>query len=494
MSETILVNVGIGEVRIATTDEHGLSHLMIDRQGATAAETGVGAIYLGRVASVIPGMEAAFVDIGTERSGFLSAWDARPHDWVDETGQRRAPPIADLVHEGQAVVVQATKEPLADKGARLSTRVSLPGRYLVFVPNAEGVFISRRIEDESERARLTDAVTKIAEKSDLGASFIVRTAAQGATADELAADIAGLADLWTEVADESKHAKAPAALYADLGPVERFLRDHINPETTTVLIDDDAVCTAARKFVTIHMPDFEGTVERYKDQGEIFDAHGVAERIDALLDPKVALPSGGHVVIEGTEALTSVDVNSGRFTQAGTHSETALATNLEAATVIARQLRIRDIGGLVVIDFIHMDDTAHQKQVIATLQEGLVRDKAPVRLGTISEFGLLEMTRKRTRDSVHKRFTELCAVCDGTTRVLTVETVALSVLWRAEREGRAVRSDVGKRLELHAAVEVIDFLEEAEPLLLALEQRTGCSVELVAAEEFARRDFEVLRI
>ena len=196
--------------------------------------------------------------------------------------------------------------------------------------------------------------------------------------------------------------------------MERFLRDHINAETATVLIDDDAVCTAARKFAADHLPDFKGAVERYQDQDEIFDAHGVAERIDALLDPKVALPSGGHVVIEGTEALTSVDVNSGRFTQAGTHSETALATNLEAAAVIARQLRIRDIGGLIVIDFIHMDDPAHQEQVIAKLQEGLVKDKAPVRLGAISEFGLLEMTRKRTRDSVHKRFTEMCAVCDGT--------------------------------------------------------------------------------
>ena len=210
MSETILVNVGIGEVRIATIDEQGLSHLAIDRH-RSGAETGVGAMYLGRVTSVVPGMEAAFVDIGTERSGFLSAWDARPHDWVDETGERRAPPIAELVHEGQAVVVQATKEPLADKGARLSTRVSLPGRYLVFVPNAEGVFISRRIEDEDERARLTDAVTKIAEKSGLAASFIVRTAAQGAAADDLAGDIAGLAALWAEVADEAKHAEAPVA-------------------------------------------------------------------------------------------------------------------------------------------------------------------------------------------------------------------------------------------------------------------------------------------
>jgi len=350
------------------------------------------------------------------------------------------------------------------------------------------------IEDEAERSRLTEAVTKIAQKNSLAASFIVRTAAEGASADDLAADVAGLADLWAEVAEEAKHAEAPVALYADLGPVERFLRDHISSATAQVMIDDDTVCSAAQNFVASNLPDFSGSVERYNDQDEIFDAHGIAERIDALLDPKVALPSGGHIVIEGTEALTSVDVNSGRFTQAGTHGETALATNMEAATEIARQLRIRDIGGLIVIDFIHMDEPAQQEQVIAALQAGLVGDKAPVRLGTISEFGLLEMTRKRTRDSVHKRFTEICSICDGTARVPTVETVALSVLWRAEREGRAVRGDVGKRLELHAAEEVIDYLEEAEPLLQALEQRTGCSVELVAADEFARRDFEVLRV
>ncbi|NQV79491.1 MAG: Rne/Rng family ribonuclease [Alphaproteobacteria bacterium] len=493
MAETILVNVGIGEVRIAIADEQGLSHLVIDRHHG-AGETGVGAIYLGRVTSVVPGMEAAFVELGTERSGFLSAWDARPHDWVDETGERRAPPIAELVHEGQAIVVQATKEPLADKGARLSTRVSLPGRYLVLVPNADGVFISRRIEDEAERARLTEMVTKIAEDLKLNASFIVRTAASGADAEDLAADIAGLWELWIDVADEAKRAEAPVALYADLGPVERFLRDHVNAATRAVLIDDETACQAARAFVTDHLPDFAGAVERYTDQEDIFEAHRIAEQMDALLEPKVGLPSGGHVVIEGTEALTSVDVNSGRFTQAGNHRDTALATNLEAAAEIARQLRVRDIGGLIVIDFIHMDDPDDQAQVIAKLQENLVGDKAPVRLGTISEFGLLEMTRKRTRDSVHKRFTETCQVCDGQARVPTVETVALALLWRAEREGRVVRSDVGKRLELHAAEAVIDYLEEAEPLLLALEQRTGCSVELVAAEDFARRDFEVVRV
>lgn len=493
MAETILVNVGIGEVRIATADDRGLSHLVVDRrQGGD--DTGVGAIYLGRVTSVVPGMEAAFVDIGTERAGFLSAWDARPHDWREEDGQRRAPPIAELLHEGQAILVQATKEPLADKGARLSTRVSLPGRYLVLVPGAEGVFISRRIEDEAERARLSDAVAGIAAARNLKASFIVRTAARGADAEDLGADIAGLWDLWTEVAEEAKHADAPATLYTDLGPVERFLRDHVNAATRAVLIDDEAACQAARAFVTDHLPDFAGAVERYKDAADIFEAHGIAEQLDALLEPKVALPSGGHVVIEGTEALTSVDVNSGRFTQAGTHRETALATNLEAAAAIARQLRVRDIGGLIVIDFIHMDEADDQAKVIAALEENLVGDKAPVRLGAISEFGLLEMTRKRTRDSVHKRFTETCLVCDGLARVPTVETVAHALLWRAEREGRAVRGDVGKRLELHAAEEVIDYLEEAEPLLLALEQRTGCTVELVGADDLARGDYEVVRV
>ncbi len=492
MAETILVNVGIGEVRIAVADDAGLSHLVIDRRQASD-ETGVGAIYLARVTSVVPAMEAAFVDIGTERSGFLSAWDARPHDWQDETGQRKAPPIGELVHEGQAVMVQATKEPLGDKGARLSTRVSLPGRYLVLVPNADGVFISRRIEDEDERARLTEAVSSIADKRGTDASFIVRTAARGAAADDLEADIAGLEELWTEIAEDAADAEPPVCLYSDLGPVERFLRDHVNAATHQVLIDDAETCRAAQAFVADHLPDFAGAVARYDGDEDIFEAHGVAEALDLLLDPRVDLPSGGYVVIEGTEALTAVDVNSGRYTQAGSHAETALETNLEAAREIARQLRIRDIGGLIVIDFIHMDEADHEAQVSAALEEALARDKAPTRIGGISEFGLLEMTRKRTRDAVHKRFTETCLVCDGVGRAPTIESVAHAILWCAEREGRAPRDDVGKRLELHAAEEVIDFLEDAEPLLVALEKRTGCTVELVAADDYARRDYEVVR-
>ena len=493
MAETILVNVGIGEVRIAVADDNGLSHLVIDRP-RDAGETGVGAIYLGRVTSVVPAMEAAFVDIGTERSGFLSAWDARPHDWSDDSGQRRAPPIGELVHEGQAILVQATKEPLGDKGARLSTRVSLPGRYLVFVPGGEGVFISRRIEDEDERARLTAAVSKIAETRGIAASFIVRTAARGAAAEDLDADIEGLAEMWDEIAEEAAAAEPPLCLYSDLGPIERFLRDHVNAATRKVLIDDKAASAAARAFVADHLPDFGGTVESYDGADDIFEAHGIAEQLDMLLDPRVDLPSGGHIVIEGTEALTAIDVNSGRYTQAGSHAETAFETNMEAAREIARQLRVRDIGGLIVVDFIHMDDPAHEAQVAAELEAALARDKAPTRVGRISEFGLLEMTRKRTRDAVHKRFTETCLVCDGAARVPTVETVAHAILWRAEREGRSPRDGAGKRLELHAAEEVIDFLESAEPLLVALEKRTGCTVELVAADDFARRDFEVLRV
>ncbi len=270
--ETILVNVGIGEVRIATIDERGLSQLAIERLGG-AQVTGVGAIYLGRVTSVVPGMEAAFVDIGTERSGFLSAWDARPHDWVDEDGQRRAPPIADLVHEGQAVIVQATKEPLADKGARLSTRVSIPGRYLVFVPDAEGVFISRRIEDEAERTRLTDVVSKIAADRISPPVSSFERPQMGRRRKIWRPTSRGWRNFGQKWRKRAKHTEPPAALYSDLGPVERFLRDHIGAKTATVLIDDAAACTAAQNFVTNNLPDFEGAVEQYQDQDEIFDAH-----------------------------------------------------------------------------------------------------------------------------------------------------------------------------------------------------------------------------
>lgn len=490
MSSEILINSGLGETRIAVVEDGILREVSIDRPNRRSV---VGAIFLGRVASVVPAMNAAFVEIGLERAGFLGAYEARPPE-MDLDRRSEPPPINESVHEGEAVLVQAVKDPLADKGARLSRQISLAGRYLVYAPFGSGVAISRRIAEEEARARLTGLVADAADEAGAQGGFIVRTAAADAAPEELAADIRDLGALWAEIGETRAGIDAPASLHSDLGPVERSLRDHVQLGTERIVVDSAAALRAAKSYCARHLPEFEERIEQY-DGGNVFGMYSIEDDIAAAREPRVDLPSGGHIVIQSTEALTAIDVNSGRASSADNHGETILTTNLEAAHELTRQLRLRGIGGLIVVDFIHMSGPADGEQVLEVLRDSVAADRAPMQIGGFSEFGLVEMTRKRTGDPLPTLLSEGCAVCDGAGRRPTSETVAYEVLRRAELEARAglAPDDGAERLvQIYAAPEVAEYLNDAAGNLVdALEDRLGVGIEVSADSNLARDQYEI---
>lgn len=484
MRQQILVNAGLGETRIAVVEDDILREVLIERPNRRSV---VGAIYLGRVASVVPAMNAAFIDVGLDRSGFLGAREARRPS--DERGDE--PPIGDSVAEGEAILVQAVKDPLADKGVRLSRQISLAGRYLVFMAQGDGIAISRRIEDEDKRQALVDAVTAAAAAQDAAGGYIVRTAAADASAQELAADIEGLGRLWDEILDIQDSAEPPTCLFHDLGPVERTLRDHAGAHTEAIVIDDDEAFATARAYCARELPDFAERLSRHPGAANLFDAFSIEAAIATARGPRVDLASGGHIVIERTEALTAVDVNSGRATGRDGHASAILTTNLEAAREIARQLRLRNIGGLVVVDFIHMPSPEDGEAVIEALRDGAAGDRSPMQLGGLSEFGLLEMTRKRTRDPLGDSLSETCAECAGMGRTTTPETVAYEVLRRAQQEARMAEAQGGS-VSIFAAAPVVDFLEhDAADLVAILEARLGFAVEVQADDALASDEYDI---
>ena len=490
MSSEILINAGLGETRIAVVEDGILREVTIERPHRRSV---VGAVFLGRVASVVPAMNAAFVEVGLERAGFLGAYEARPPETALDRGSA-PPPINASVHEGEAVLVQAVKDPLADKGVRLSRQISLAGRYLVFAPFGNGVAISRRITEEDARARLSGLVADAAGEAGAQGGFIVRTAAADAAPEDLAADIQDLGALWAEITERRANVEAPASLYDDLGVVERSLRDYVQVGTERIVFDSAAALHDAKSYCARHLPEFEERIERH-DGGNVFEMYSIEDDIAAAREPRVDLPAGGHVVIQSTEALTAIDVNSGRATSADNHGETILTTNLEAARELARQLRLRSIGGLIVVDFIHMNDAADGEQVLEELRRSVAADRAPIQIGGFSEFGLVEMTRKRTRDPLPTLLSEACAVCDGGGRRPTSETVAYEILRQAEREARAglaPEDGDGRLVQIYAAPEVAEFLNDtAGNLVDALEDRLGVDIEVSSDSNLAREQYEI---
>ena len=490
MSSEILINAGLGETRIAVVEDGILREVTIERLHRRSV---IGAVFLGRVASVVPAMNAAFVEVGLERAGFLGAYEARPPDTALDRGSA-PPPINASVHEGEAVLVQAVKDPLADKGVRLSRQISLAGRYLVFAPFGSGVAISRRITEEDARARLTGLVADAADEAGAQGGFIVRTAAAEAAPEDLAADIQNLGALWAEITETRAKVEAPASLYDDLGVVERCLRDFVQVGTERIVVDSAAALRDAKSYCARHLPKFEECIEQHNG-GNVFEMYSIEDDIAAAREPRVDLPAGGHVVIQSTEALTAIDVNSGRATSADNHGETILTTNLEAAGELARQLRLRSIGGLIVVDFIHMNDAADRERVLEELRRSVAPDRAPIQIGGFSEFGLVEMTRKRTRDPLPTLLSEACAVCDGGGRRPTSETVAYEILRRAELEARAKLAPEdgdGRLVQIYAAPEVAEFLNDtAGNLVDALEDRLGVEIEVGSDSNLAREQYEI---
>ena len=508
MQKDILINTGAGEIRVAVVEEGRLQDLVLERtigleeggprrkSDGRAGHSIIGNIILGRVQRVLPGMQAAFVDVGLERAGFLGAREARCLADLPGFEEERTPKIGDCVHEGEEILVQVVKDPIGEKGARLSANITIPGRLLVLVPNTPGVALSRRIEDEDERERmLALGETMIAEGGDKlvpGAGYIFRTAASDASLADLKEDAERLAEAWRPVLARRQSAVVPATLYHDLDPVERTMRDMVRNETTKVLLDDTVAYEAARAYCRRAMPEAVSKVELFKGPGSLFDAYSLEDEIDRLIDPKVPLPSGGWITIEGTEALTAVDVNSGSFTASTGLEETSFRVNLEAADEIGRQVRLRGVGGLIVVDFIHLSEPANIERVLDTLAESLSKDHTPTQISPMSEFGLVEITRKRVRDPLVKLVSECCRNCSGHGRKRTRDNVALEVLRSVER---AATSAPGRPIHVRASVEVVRWLEEhGDEVRSALARRGAPRVSFEANDAFAREGFDVATI
>lgn len=424
MADELLINAIPGEVRAAIVSDGRLVDIQIEREGR---QSQVGNIYLGRVERVIPGMDAAFVDMGTERSGFLGLDAAAA---LSDNGGGR---ISDYVHEGEAITVQIVKDAIGRKGAQLARRITLPGRYLVYAPQQSRISISRQIEDETERQRLQDLMDDIA---DDGEGFILRTAAVGAGADELQRDAAYLREVWQDIEDRKGGGKAPMALHADIETALRTIRDNAYDNIQRIVIDDREVAAAAERFCSRFMPDFAERVVFHEGPEALFDAYNVEDDLYDALESRVTLPSGGTLVIESTEALTAIDVNSGRNTGSSSLEETAYQTNMEAAAEAARQIRLRNIGGLIVIDFIHMDEDARWDDVTGRLGDAMAGDRTHSRLMARTEAGLIEMTRRRRRESLAQMLTERCEECEGSGRISTVDTVIYDIARALGREAQ----------------------------------------------------------
>jgi ribonuclease G len=505
MDKEVLINAGAAEIRVAVVEDGRLQELFLERligldDGALrrrgvgrSGHSLIGNIIVGRVQRVLPGMQAAFVDIGLDRAGFLGAREARCLAELPGFDDERAPKIGDCVREGEEIVVQVVKDPIGEKGARLSANVTIPGRLLVLVPNQPCVALSRRIEDENERARLHSATeAMIAEANGAlvpGAGYIVRSAAIGTPLADLREDAERLAEAWRPVMAKRQQARAPATLYHDLDPVERTMRDEVDAQTRRVLIDDRAALQAALAYSRRAMPEAESKIELFNGPPTLFESYGIEDEIERLTEPRVPLPSGGWITIEGTEALTAVDVNSGSFTEATGLEETSLRVNLEAAEEVGRQLCLRGIGGLVVVDFIHLDDPENIQKVLEVLTTSLSRDRTPTQISGMSEFGLVEITRKRVRDPLVKLMTECCHTCRGRGRNRTTESVALDIIRQVERAAVAAP---GKPIAVRAAPDVVRWLNvHDDEIRTGLARRGAPRVSFDAHAEFAREGFDV---
>ncbi len=467
MQNEILINVGPGETRVATVQDGRLCELHIERRpadrdevdGTSRGDSVLGSILLGRVQRVLPGMQAAFVDVGLERAGFLGAREAQCLAEMSAMNDGQLPPISACVREGETILVQVVKDPMADKGARLSANVTVPGRLLVYVPNQPGVGMSRRIENEVERERLTKLVENILLETNTEGGFIVRTAAMGLGEDALKEDALQLLELWQGIEQTRRHSSPPVLVHRDIDPIARVLRDFVNQDTFRVQIDELNAYRQALAFRDELLGDRMVDIELFKGPDSLFSAYDVEGQIEACLDPQVSLKSGGWITIETTEALTAIDVNSGSLTEETGLEETSVRTNIDAADEIGRQLRLRGIGGLIVIDFIHMDKTENHARVIEHLEKGLAGDRVPFQVSPMSEFGLIEMTRKRVREPLSRQLTEGCRTCSSQGRLQTAATVANDVLRAVER---AARDYPGKPLKAVASGDVVRWIEARE--------------------------------
>ncbi|MCX7814110.1 MAG: ribonuclease G [Tepidimonas ignava] len=494
MTHDILINWSPQETRVAIIEQGAVQEVHIER----ALERGlVGNIYVGRVQRVLPGMQSAFIDIGLERTAFLHVADLLPHIQqrfgparadADHGGARPAPPpIERQVFEGQSLLVQVLKDPIGTKGARLTAQISIAGRLLVFLPHDEHIGVSQKIpsaQREALRQRLQALV------GEGGGGFILRTNAEDATDEELADDIAYLRKTWERIRERAGSARPPALLYEELTLVQRVLRDLATPATRSIQVDSREQFAALQAFAQEYTPQVAERLQLYRGERPIFEPFQVDEEILRALGRRVELKSGGYLIIDQTEALTTIDVNTGAFVGARNFDDTVFRTNLEAAQAIARQLRLRNLGGIVIIDFIDMAREEHREAVLAELRKQLARDRVKTMVGGFSALGLVEMTRKRTRESLAQMLTETCPACDGRGRVRTARTVCYDILREILREARAFNP---REFRIVAAPAVIErFLDEESQHLAGLSDFIGKPISLQSESAMTQEQYDIV--
>ncbi len=482
MSEDILINVTPQETRVAVI-EHGVTQeLHVERASARGF---VGNIYMGRVVRVLPGMQSAFINIGGERAAFLHVADI----WGNRVNGEPGMPIEKLLNEGQDLMVQVIKDPIGTKGARLSTQISIAGRLLVFLPQESHIGISQRIEDEEERVHLREKLQHLIPANETG-GFIIRTMAETASDRELASDIEYLRKLWHDIQAQARTAPSLALLYHDLNLSLRVLRDFAHEDTGRIHVDSRETYQAMCQFAGQFTPNVLSRLVHYQGERPLFDLHNVEDDIERALARRVDLKSGGYLIIDQTEALTTVDVNTGGFVGGRTFDDTIFKTNLEAAQVIARQLRLRNLGGIIIIDFIDMDTEDYRNAVLNEFRKALARDRTRMTVNGFTQLGLVEMTRKRTRESLAHVLCEPCPVCTGRGALKTAQTVCYEVLRELVREARQFDA---REFRILAAQQVIDmFLDEESQNLAMLSDFIGKPISLQVESAYNQEQFDIV--
>ncbi|GAB6263277.1 ribonuclease G [Photobacterium sp. CCB-ST2H9] len=487
MSTELLINVTPSETRVAMIEGGNLQEIHIERESKRGI---VGNIYKGKVSRVLPGMQAAFVDIGLDKAAFLHASDIVPHTECvaeNEKQQFQVRDISELVRQGQDLVVQVVKDPLGTKGARLTTDVTLPSRYLVFMPGASHVGVSQRIESETERERLKALVMPHCDE--LG-GFIIRTAAEGATTEEMAQDAAFLKHLWRKVLERRRKYKSKSMLYGELGLAQRILRDFVGTELDSIYVDSRLAFENLMEFTDEFVPEISSKLVHYTGEQPIFDLYDTENEIQRALDRKVELKSGGYLIIDQTEAMTTIDINTGAFVGRRNLEETIFNTNIEATKAIARQLRLRNLGGIIIIDFIDMASEEHRRRVLTALEHALSYDRVKTNINGFTQLGLVEMTRKRTRESIEHVLCGTCPTCEGRGTVKTVDSVCYEILREITRVNRAYDAD---RFVVYVSPAVAETLAGEEYHALAeLEVFIGKQVEVKIEPLYNQEQFDVV--
>ena len=482
MPEEILINFTPQETRVAVMHQGVAQELHIERSSSRGL---VGNVYVGRIVRILPGMQSAFIDVGLDRTAFLHVADI----WEPRQPGEPIRPIERMLFEGQSIVVQVIKDPMGTKGARLSTQISVAGRMLVYLPQEKHIGISQRIGKESEREALREKITRLVPADEPG-GFIVRTMAETASEAELANDIAYLRKIWRDLQAQSKSAAPPSMLYQELSLSQRVLRDFVNPETARIVIDSRENFQKLTSFAAEYTPTVAPLLFHYTGERPLFDLHGVEDEIQKALARRVDLKSGGYLIIDQTEAMTTIDVNTGGFVGVRNFDDTIFKTNLEAAQTIARQLRLRNLGGIIITDFIDMENEEHKSAVLNEFNKALMRDHTRLTVNGFTALGLVEMTRKRTRESLAHVLCEECPTCQGRGEVKTARTVCYEILRELLREARQFNA---REYRVLGCLSVIDlFLDDESQALAMLSDFIGKPISLQAEPSYSQEQYDIV--